>query len=115
MNGNELSAYNSLQFIIKNEINVSSFNSQMHPIIVGEAQIPINLIKNKENDKVFEGLLEVKLRNITSIGFLKLKIQVEDENSTEIINSICKRKLLEDMEVLYYYIYERIQMISEDF
>ena len=48
----------------------------MSSIIIGENHVPINQIKKREKDSMFEGMLEIKLMNITTIGFLRLRIQI---------------------------------------
>ena len=75
-NGNESTCFSYIQFFIKNDLNVSKKNIQMSSIIIGENHVPINQIKKREKDSMFEGMLEIKLRNITTIGFLRLRIQI---------------------------------------
>ncbi len=74
---------------------------KLEPIIIGQARIPINLIENMDKDRVFDGLVEIKFRNIIPIGYLKLIIDIEDiiEDVNEMIN---KRKITDDVEVTLY-------------
>lgn len=94
-NGNE-KFYNSFIILtIKNEF--SSHNSMM-PITIGDNRIPINILINANKERSFEGQMEIKLRNLTTIGLIKLKIQVDDQNSAKILSTISNRRILEDME-----------------
>ena len=71
---------------------------KLEPIIIGQARIPINLIENNDKNRIFDGLVEIKMRNITPIGHLKLIIEIE-EISGDINKLIDMRKVSNDIEV----------------
>ena len=96
-NGNDKFYYSFINFTVKNEF--SSKNSTMLPIIVGDNKIPLNIVITANKERCFDGQIEIKLRNLTTIGLLKLNIQINDENSAKILSTMFNRKILDDMEL----------------
>jgi len=80
-------AYTKVVFMVKNE-NIhetkneegSKKKSHSFPqICLGEAKIPLNLIFKNFRENSFEGNLEIKLRDVTNIGYLKVRVSASDK------------------------------------
>jgi hypothetical protein len=70
--------YNTLIISVKNE-NQSS-PSASPPVTIAECRIPINMIVTTCVDNIFDGLVEMKIRNTTFVGNIKVLLAVTHKN-----------------------------------
>ena len=86
--GNESDTYSPIQLLVKNEFNLSNINRNIQAIIIGEYRFPMNLI---DKETIMDGYIAIKLRSITTIGYLKLKVEIYEENKPHVKDKIKKR------------------------
>jgi hypothetical protein len=70
--------YNTLIISVKNENQ--SLVSESPPVTIAECRIPINMIVTTCVDNVFDGMVEMKIRNTTFVGNIKVILAVTHQN-----------------------------------
>ena len=93
--GNESDTYSPIQLLVKNEFNLSNINRNIQAIIIGEYRFPMNLI---DKETIMDGYIAIKLRSITTIGYLKLKVEIYEENKPHVKDKIKKRNCQNEIQ-----------------
>lgn len=86
---------------MKNEYT-GNYNN-LPPVIIGECRLPISQIANENGDNFFDGTVEIKLRNFSTIGNLKILVALSDKNfdgHDEFYKKIAKGKIIDDMDMI---------------
>ena len=95
--------YSNIKFRVKNDFpgknySVPQNENSLPNITIGESKIPINLLYKNYKDSSFDGNLEIKLRNSSFVGYLKVLISVSDNSlvgQDEFMDKMQKAKFLD--------------------